>query len=158
MNLTPSPTVSEAVASENCGQWSAYHKPLSNYLHCSGFWMMYSQELPLCHFIHSLPPNQSNTTHSASSLWGSPCGQWLQKLGRLSGSPPEPLCLRCFASVCSLESDIACSAPALWWAWCWAPQNTKRPHRTPGLRGSQSRGKIILSPTDKNHSVGQQHG
>ena len=32
-----SPTLSEAVASENCVQRSAYHKPLSNYPHCSGF-------------------------------------------------------------------------------------------------------------------------
>lgn len=29
--------LSEAVGSENCGQWSAYHKPLSNYHIVLGF-------------------------------------------------------------------------------------------------------------------------
>lgn len=109
-----SSTRSEAVASENHDQPSAYHQPASNYPHCPGFRGMSSHVLPLCNFTHSVPPKPVCSCHAANlarSPWGSARGQRLRSWP-LRGSPPEPRRHPCLTFVCSLESDVVRSAPA----------------------------------------------
>lgn len=94
-----SSTRSEAVASENHDQPSAYHQPASNYPHCPGFRGMSSHVLPLCNFTHSVPPKPVCSCHAANpavglSSW--PAASFLTPEGlstRASASPLLDFCL-----------------------------------------------------------------